>query len=151
MEMFKNVADEMKVLAQLLEKETEEADHFIWSDFNNDDGDDDDDEDSHNSEPNPKKFKANDGSVDQSGANQPRSSRKLATDRSADRAGDGMEDDKQNEVQMIMEYEKKEAEEAAARFSKLQTMLKRNNSDDVAEETPAMTQFFCQLSDDLKF
>ncbi|UMM20060.1 hypothetical protein L5515_015425 [Caenorhabditis briggsae] len=46
MEMFKNVADEMKVLAQLLEKETEEADHFIWSDFNNDDGDDDDDEDS---------------------------------------------------------------------------------------------------------
>ncbi|UMM39829.1 hypothetical protein L5515_016715 [Caenorhabditis briggsae] len=93
MNMFKKVADEMKVLAQLLEKEMEEADHFIWKDFNNDDGDDDDDEDSHNSEPNPKKFKANDGSVHQSGGNQPRSSRKLATDRSADRAGDGMEDD----------------------------------------------------------
>ncbi|CAP23177.2 Protein CBG01999 [Caenorhabditis briggsae] len=61
MNMFKKVADEMKVLAQLLEKEMEEADHFIWKDFNNDDGDDDDDEDSHNSEPNPKKFKANDG------------------------------------------------------------------------------------------
>ncbi|PIC48252.1 hypothetical protein B9Z55_007298 [Caenorhabditis nigoni] len=44
---------------------------------------------------------------------------------------------KENEVKLIMEYEKNEAEEAAGRYARLQTMLKRKNSEDVAEQPSA--------------
>ncbi|CAO4383643.1 unnamed protein product [Caenorhabditis nigoni] len=90
MDLFKDVADELKDLAEFLEKAAKESGNFVWSDSDDDDADDDEDG---TEEPSPKRFKTNNGSVHQSGGNQSSRSRKSATDRSAHRAGDEIGDD----------------------------------------------------------
>ncbi|CAO4383642.1 unnamed protein product [Caenorhabditis nigoni] len=57
MDLFNDIADGLKDLAELLEKAAEESGNFVWSD--NDDDVSDDDED----EPSPKRFKSNDDAV----------------------------------------------------------------------------------------
>ncbi|CAO4364283.1 unnamed protein product [Caenorhabditis nigoni] len=43
----------------------------------------------------------------------------------------------ENEIKMIMEYEKNAAEEASARYAKLQILLKRKHADDVEDQDSA--------------